>query len=231
MLPWASWHANPPTQRARIWRGSSAANSSRLRPSHASTSTTPSTILYERSADITRKCHHTRAHPQAASRTACLRWVWKTITRRRAAVGAWSCRRWPAVLCCMVFGLRRKIPVTIRSRRPIRRMSTSSGAQEGKTLIPLARTVSLTSLVDLRPPFPSRLLFGFAFWGSVLTRISCCWARLRTRCSNICFLDRFSSVACRRWLARLDSFLYGILVNCISLLGSHRMPCWSGVAC
>ena len=87
-LPWRR-HANLPLQRVKLWPRTLAANSSRHRRNHASTSTTPSTILYERSADTTRRCHHTRAQRQeATARTASKRWVSKTTRRRRAAVGA-----------------------------------------------------------------------------------------------------------------------------------------------
>jgi hypothetical protein len=74
-------------QRARPWRGTLAASSSRHRPNHASTLTTPSTTLYEKSADTTRKCHHTRAplaQTAAAPRRRRLRRM--SRPRRRAAV-------------------------------------------------------------------------------------------------------------------------------------------------
>jgi small GTP-binding protein len=80
-------------QRARIWRDNSAASSSRRRPSRASTSTTPSTTSYGKSVDTTRRCHHTQVRPAAAHPTASTRWVSKTTARRRAAVGASSCKR------------------------------------------------------------------------------------------------------------------------------------------
>jgi hypothetical protein len=55
-------------------------------------SITLSTISYEKSADTTRKCHHTPANQATANRTEYPRWVWTTTAKRAAAVGAWSCK-------------------------------------------------------------------------------------------------------------------------------------------
>jgi GTPase SAR1 family protein len=81
-------HANPPLQRARTWRDSLAASSSKPRPSPVSTSTMHSTISYGRSADTTRRCHHTRADlALAGSKMAWARWVSKRRGTRRDAAG------------------------------------------------------------------------------------------------------------------------------------------------
>lgn len=83
-------HANLPPQRARTSRRTLAASSSRHRRNRASTSTTPSTTLYGKSADTTRRCHHTARAPlrEGTARTASRRWASRTTQRRRAAVGA-----------------------------------------------------------------------------------------------------------------------------------------------
>jgi hypothetical protein len=80
-------HVLTPAQRARRWRATLAANSSRHRRNPASTSTTPSTTLYEKSADTTRKCHHTQA-PLAQMATGPRRQRSTRTTRRRRRAAA-----------------------------------------------------------------------------------------------------------------------------------------------
>ncbi len=81
------------------------------------------TTLYEKSADTTRKCRHTRAHPKAAPPTASPRWAWKRRARRRAAAGASSCESGAVGRVVVVpvrvarVGGRRKIPIVVRCRR------------------------------------------------------------------------------------------------------------------
>jgi hypothetical protein len=98
-------HRHPLTlaQRARLWRATLAANSSRHRPNPASTLTTPSTTSYAKSADTTRKCHHTQVPlAQTAMAPPRRRLTRMTRPRRRAAVDARSCKDTDAVVVAVV---------------------------------------------------------------------------------------------------------------------------------
>ena len=76
-----------PSQRAKPWRGTLAASSSRHRRNRASTWTTPFMTSFARSADITRKCHHTQAR-LAQTATVLKRQPSTRMTRRRRRVAA-----------------------------------------------------------------------------------------------------------------------------------------------
>lgn len=83
----------------KTWPDSLAANSSRHRPSRASTSKTPSTTLSVRFVDTTKRCHRTRpdqarlAHaPQKA------RWTWASLAKTPAAAENASLCNWMWVL-------------------------------------------------------------------------------------------------------------------------------------
>lgn len=124
-------------QRARLWRATLAANSSRHRPNPASTLTTPSTTSYARSADTTRKCHPTQvplAQTEMAPQSRHLTPM--TRPRRRAAVDAQSCKEMEAMILVVERYLHRWVRSTALA------IGGAAWASRRKHAMLLLRTVS-----------------------------------------------------------------------------------------